>query len=66
MPVYNYRCEKGHDFVRTHSITDSVIFKCPMWMADTGLRCGEPVKRQISEGTSFSLKGGGWAKDGYQ
>jgi len=65
MPVYNYLCEKGHKFEREHSVTDSVIFKCPMWMTASSRQCGKPVKRQISEGTSFSLKGGGWAKDGY-
>lgn len=65
MPVYTYRCEKGHEFERTHSITDSVIFKCPIYRAASSRLCGKPCKRLISEGTSFALKGGGWADDGY-
>lgn len=28
--------------------------------------CGSPVERLISPGTSFVLKGQGWAKDGYK
>lgn len=65
MPVYTYKCKGGHEFERTHSIKDSVLFKCPMWVAASSRLCGKPVKRLIPEGTSFVLEGGGWAKDGY-
>ena len=65
MPVYEYKCEKGHEFERTQSITDAVLFKCPMWMTARSRLCGKPVKRLISKGTSFILEGGGWADEGY-
>lgn len=57
MPIYEYRC-KGckKDFEVLQKITDDPLAACPA--------CGKQVKRLISQ-TSFTLKGGGWYKDGY-
>ena len=57
MPIYEYRC-KGckKDFEVLQKITDEPLAACP--------HCGKQVKRLISQ-TSFTLKGGGWYKDGY-
>lgn len=57
MPIYEYRC-KGckKEFEVLQKITDEPLAACP--------KCGKQVKRLISQ-TSFSLKGGGWYKDGY-
>ena len=57
MPIYEYRC-KGckKEFELLQKITDEPLATCP--------KCGKQVKRLISQ-TSFTLKGGGWYKDGY-
>lgn len=57
MPIYEYRCTKCHKtFEKFQKITDDPLSKCP--------DCGDRVERLISQ-TSFSLKGGGWYKNGY-
>lgn len=59
MPRYDYKCLCcDHEFEVTQSIKDPVGAACPeclIW----------GVKRLISGGTSFTLKGGGWAADNY-
>lgn len=57
MPIYEYNCKscKKH-FEVLQKISDKPLATCP--------DCGKPVKRLISQ-TSFTLKGGGWYKDGY-
>jgi len=57
MPIYEYHCKtcKKH-FELLQKISDPPLAKCP--------DCGKSVKRLISQ-TSFTLKGGGWYKDGY-
>lgn len=70
MPVYDYRCEWGHEFERTQSITDEPLRNCPVLVdgpdgGEEEFPCGGPVERLIAKGTSFILEGGGWAKDGY-
>jgi putative FmdB family regulatory protein len=59
MPIYEYRCPKcGTEFERLlkHSERDNPQ-PCP--------KCDEKqTEKQISR-TSFMLKGGGWADDGY-
>ena len=57
MPIYEYRC-KGckTEFELLQKITDEPLATCP--------KCGKQVGRLISQ-TSFTLKGGGWYKDGY-
>ncbi len=57
MPIYEYQCKAcKHTFELFQKISDKPEGKCP--------KCGEPASRIISQ-TSFSLKGGGWYKDGY-
>lgn len=57
MPIYEYQCEKcKKSFERFQRISDKPLENCP--------DCDGAIKRLISQ-TSFSLKGGGWYKDGY-
>ena len=56
MPIYEYQCKKGHEFVVEQSMKAAPVRKCP--------ECKSTCKRLISA-TSFILKGSGWAKDGY-
>jgi len=56
MPTYEYKCNGGHQFETRQSIKDKPLSKCP--------ECGRKCHRLIS-GSSFILKGSGWAKDGY-
>jgi putative FmdB family regulatory protein len=57
MPIYEYRCRSClHEFEHFQKITDKPVTVCP--------KCGGPVDRLVSH-TSFTLKGGGWYKDGY-
>lgn len=58
MPVYEYRCDEGHEFEIQQKITDPPLEECQ----EEG--CEAPVQKQISK-TSFILKGGGWFRDGY-
>jgi len=60
MPTYDYRCDHcGHESEATQAITEEPLRMC--------LNCGRlELKRLISLGTTFALKGGGWAKDGYR
>jgi len=57
MPVYEYECPKcKHRFERLVKISDPLP-ECP--------ECGhKPVEKAVSVST-FKLKGGGWAEDGY-
>jgi putative FmdB family regulatory protein len=57
MPTYEYRCKncKKH-FEQFQKISDPPLDKCP--------DCGGKVTRLISA-AAFTLKGGGWYKDGY-
>lgn len=57
MPVYEYQCAAcQRHFEELQKVSDKPLKKCKI--------CGGPVTRLISQ-TSFSLKGGGWYKDGY-
>lgn len=57
MPIYEYHCKGcNKDFEVLQKITEKPMAKCP--------DCGKRVKRILSQ-TSFTLKGGGWYKDGY-
>ena len=58
MPVYEYFCKKCQELVEINKkIVDcNNIEKCEA--------CGEEMSKLISP-SSFLLKGGGWAKDGY-
>jgi len=57
MPVYEYKCQDcGTQFEELQNISDKPLQKCK--------KCGGRVQRLISQ-SSFTLKGGGWYKDGY-
>jgi len=59
MPTYDYVCDAcGHRWESIQNIKDAPEKECP--------KCKEEkAKRLISGGSSFILKGGGWAVDGY-
>jgi putative FmdB family regulatory protein len=59
MPTYEYHCKAcDHEFELEQRITEDAIKKCPS--------CSKlKVRRLISSGSSFQLKGGGWYNDGY-
>ena len=58
MPIYEYRCPVcGHEVEVLQRLSDPPP-KCE--------ECEEePVMEKQVSATSFSLKGGGWASDGY-
>lgn len=59
MPTYEYVCEGcGHQWEAFQSIKDDPLKKCPDCKK-------QKAKRQISAGTGFILKGGGWYSDLY-
>lgn len=69
MPTYTYKCPTHGEFEVEQKINDEKIERCPRIMGDRltlGRPCGSPVERLISPGTSFVLKGQGWARDGYK
>lgn len=56
--TYDYQCRRcSREFEARHRLTDDPP-PCP----DCG---GTELKRLISSGTTFQLKGGGWYADGY-
>lgn len=59
MPTYEYACTScGNEWEAEQSIKDAPLTECP--------RCHEATaRRQISRGTGFILKGGGWYSDLY-
>jgi len=59
MPSYDYECEAcGHHWEAMQGIKEEPLKECPECKA-------EKAKRLISGGSSFILKGAGWAVDGY-
>lgn len=73
MPAYDYKCDKGHEFIWVQPITEEPLEMCPRYVqrdpgntcAISTYVCNAPCHRLISKGTGFTLKGRGWAKDGY-
>jgi putative FmdB family regulatory protein len=59
MPTYEYQCESCSFFMeKFQSIKDDPLSDCP--------NCSKSsLKRLISAGGGFTLKGGGWYKDLY-
>lgn len=59
MPTYEYVCSAcKNEWEVEQSMKDSALTECP--------RCKEQTaRRQISRGTGFILKGGGWYSDLY-
>jgi putative FmdB family regulatory protein len=59
MPTYEYGCSScNHEWEFEQSIKDAPITECPACHQ-------QAAKRQISRGTGFILKGGGWYSDLY-
>ena len=59
MPTYDYKCEVCEkEFESIQSIKDEAHTPCPQCHV-------ECYNRLISGGTSFVLKGSGWAADNY-
>jgi putative FmdB family regulatory protein len=57
MPIYEYECVScHHHFENFQRSKSDEVTDCP--------KCGSDIERKMSL-TSFSLKGGGWYKDGY-
>ncbi len=57
MPLYEYECTTCHKHTeKIQKFSDPEITVCP--------HCGGELKRVVSA-PAFSLKGGGWYKDGY-
>lgn len=70
MPTYVYKCPVHGEFEVEQRITDPKLETCPRVAGDQltlgrSWRCGQRIERLIAGGTSFALKGSGWAKDGY-
>jgi putative FmdB family regulatory protein len=59
MPTYEYACGAcGHQWEVVQRITEAPVVVCPA--------CSQnEAHRQISKGTNFILKGGGWYSDLY-
>lgn len=56
MPTYEYECKAcGKRFERRQAMTDSPIAACP--------ECGGKVRRLVSGGAGFILKGSGHGRD---
>ena len=74
MPIYEYACEKcGKRLEVMQRITEDPLTECTVEISVESntedkkcekVACGGKLKKLISQ-TSFSLKGGGWYKDGY-
>jgi len=58
MPTYEYRCGGcGHEFEIEQRITADRLTDCPA--------CEQPKLERLISASTFTLKGGGWYKDGY-
>lgn len=59
MPTYEYQCESCSFYMeKVQSIKDDPLTECPQCTTSS-------LKRLISAGGGFTLKGGGWYKDLY-
>ncbi len=66
MPTYHYiskdkesecdYCRNGFDY--SQKMSDKELVICP--------ECEGPIKKEITGGLGFILKGSGWYRDGYQ
>jgi putative FmdB family regulatory protein len=65
MPIYEYQCEKcSEQFEVMQRISEDALTTCPKDKCPKKRHGKGNLKKMISK-TSFSLKGGGWAEDGY-
>jgi len=67
MPIYEYKCEKCRFIFEIMQKVDDKAPRCDNVVVSGSLerRCGGECKKLVSK-SSFSLKGGGWFKDGYE
>ena len=56
MPLYEYRCEKGHTFEVIQKMTDDPVSECE--------RCGRPVQR-VFHPVAVHFKGSGFYNTDY-
>jgi putative FmdB family regulatory protein len=56
LPIYEYRCRKGHDFEVMQSMSDDPVEKCP--------ECGSPVER-VFRPVAVHFKGSGFYTTDY-
>ncbi len=56
MPIYEYRCEKGHEFETFQSMSEDPISKC--------MECGAPAQRVLSA-PAVHFKGSGFYTTDY-
>ena len=65
MPIYEYKCEKCDErFEVMQRISEEPLATCPKDKCPKKRHGKGKLTKMISQ-TSFTLKGGGWAKDGY-
>jgi len=66
MPIYEYKCQKCDHLFEILQRNDKIAPICKYIPPSGSIEqiCGGECKRLISK-SSFSLKGGGWYKDGY-
>lgn len=56
MPIYEYRCENGHDFEAFQSMSDEALDSCEV--------CGAPAQRRLSA-PAIHYKGSGFYTTDY-
>ena len=56
MPLYEYRCDKGHTFEVTQRMTDDPVSECQ--------KCGRPVQR-VFHPVAVHFKGSGFYNTDY-
>jgi putative FmdB family regulatory protein len=56
VPIYEYKCEKGHVFEVTQRMTDDPVTKC--------VKCGAPVQR-VFHPVAVHFKGSGFYNTDY-
>ena len=56
MPIYEYRCENGHEFETFQSMSEDAISKC--------MECGAPAQRVLSA-PAVHFKGSGFYTTDY-
>ncbi|MGH2983415.1 MAG: FmdB family zinc ribbon protein [Solirubrobacterales bacterium] len=56
MPIYEYRCDNGHDFEVIQSMSDDPVKACP--------ECGAPVER-VFHPVAVHFKGSGFYSTDY-
>ena len=59
MPTYEYECTScEHHWEAEQSIKDAPLTECP--------KCAEQTAKRLIAGSSFTLNGNCWSRDGYR